>query len=123
MSDRPLGVTILAGLDILLGILFIAGVSVLALITYFFPALIIFTGTFAIPSFVFGIFCFVLGYGLWTLRTWAWWISIVVQALGVLVGWLNLSSSSDLGMGILINIVILAYLIYAKGSFSGSELG
>ena len=82
MANRPLGVTILAILQLLgaLAWLFLGGLAVLgaAIID---PILLIIA---AIPLII-GIILFILFLGLWGLKSWAWIWAIVANLLSIIV--------------------------------------
>jgi len=73
-SERPLGISIIAGLQMIGGaILTLVGVS-------FFTYL----RDFSIFFLLLGIFSFLIGWGLWKGKRWAWIIYVIVVALGIL---------------------------------------
>ncbi len=112
---RPLGVTILAVLGV------IGGVAFLALAAFFAALAPTFAGEmeasmpflsllFALGSIVFvviGIVQIVISYGLWKGATWAWWIYIILLALGIVSSLLSLPHGV---IGIVINGIIIYYL-------------
>jgi hypothetical protein len=74
-TERPLGISIIAGLQMIGGaILTLVGVS---FFTYLRDVSIFFL--------FFGIFSFIIGWGLWEGKRWAWIIYVIVVALGILV--------------------------------------
>jgi len=89
---RPLGVTILAILQIISGIWdFIVGAALLLgfVVVGIFAGFNIITGAFlglAAVAFVLGILSLVLAYGLWKGRRWAWVWSIITAILGLILG-------------------------------------
>ena len=116
---RPLGVTVLAVLeiiagiiDILFGLLFIAvyslavtilGIGVSSFGFVLVPLIALF--------FVVGFLSFILSYGLWTGRGWAWVSAIVLAIIGVVTGLIGLLFGSYLNIiPIIFYIVILVYL-------------
>ncbi len=112
---RPLGVTILAVLGV------IGGVAFLALAAFFAALAPMFAGEmeasmpflsllFALGSIVFvviGIVQIVISYGLWKGASWAWWIYIILLALGIVSSLLSLPQGV---IGIVINGILIYYL-------------
>jgi hypothetical protein len=102
--ERPFGVTIIAILSILGGI----GSILLGFIVLIIPILgIILGGIFVII----GISYFVVAYGLWNGRRWAWILTVLISALGIVIG----LASIIIGTGgsilyIIVNAIIIYYL-------------
>ena len=91
-KERPLGITILAvlgflsgALGVIIGILMLAGGGMFAAMYGHDAAMAggIFAagGVFAI---VISLLVFAVAWGLWTGKSWAWWIEVILSALGVL---------------------------------------
>lgn len=116
---RPLGVTVLAVLeiiagivDILFGILFIAvyslgvtilGIGVSSVGFFLVPLIALFL--------VVGFLSFILSYGLWTGRGWAWVSAIALAIIGLVTGLIGLLFGSYLNIiPIVFYSVILVYL-------------
>jgi hypothetical protein len=121
---RPLGVTILTILQVISGIGDIALGALLIFVYVVFAAL---GGLLAIALLVLGvvaiglgIFSFVLAYGLWAGKGWAWVLSIVGAILGLIFGVLSLVVSLVSGgltleeiaelVPIILYLLILVYL-------------
>jgi len=104
MADRPLGVTILAILQLLgaLALLVVGGLAVMAALLLA-PLLILFA---AIPL-ILGIIGVILFWGLWGLKSWAWIWTIVANLLTIITSifdpWNNIIS-------IAISLIIVIYL-------------
>lgn len=102
--ERPFGVTIIAVLAVLGGI----GSILLGFIVLIIPILgIILGGIFVII----GLSYFAVAYGLWKGFNWAWILTILVSALGIVVG----LASIMIGIGgslvfIIVNVIIVYYL-------------
>ena len=102
--ERPFGVTIIAILAILGGI----GSILLGFIVLIIPILgIILGGIFVII----GLSYFVMAYGLWNGLRWAWTLTVLISALGIVVG----LASIIIGTGgsilyIIVNAIIIYYL-------------
>jgi len=74
-SERPLGITIIAGLQMI-------GGAILTLLSIsFFTSL----RDFSLFFLLLGIFSFLIGWGLWEGKRWAWIIYVIVAALSILV--------------------------------------
>ena len=79
-KNRPLGVTIIAILAVIGGIgSLLSGFAVMAII----PLLGIILGGILI---IIGLAYFVVAYGLWKGLNWAWTITLIVSAIGIIVG-------------------------------------
>lgn len=114
--SRPIGVTILAVLTILLGVLIII-VGIILLVA---SALLVGVGfplAFGLGAtviggivFVLGIIWIAVGVGLLNLRGWAWWLAIIVMILSI-VG----SIASPLAA--IVPGLILVYLILVRHHF------
>ncbi|MEM2084234.1 MAG: hypothetical protein QXP60_09790 [Nitrososphaerota archaeon] len=120
--ERPLGVTILAILEAIGGIIYLAGILLinlfLGMMMGFMPEEIPemeFFGGFlgmialvvSIVLLILGLVSFLLAYGLWTGKGWAWTLTFIFSIIGILLGLVSLPAGI---ITILINIVILYYL-------------
>src|SRR5689334_1680042 len=114
--SRPIGVTILAVLTILLGVLIVlAGIILLVA-----SALILGVGfplAFGLSAtviggivFVLGIIWIAVGVGLLHLRGWAWWLAIIVMVLSIV-------GSIASPVAAIIPGLILVYLILVRHHF------
>jgi len=92
---RPIGVTVLTILQIIVGIIDIMiGILLLAVYAFalafigmgFSTAFAFFLIPLAIVFFAFGFISFVLAYGLWMGRPWAWVATIIFSIIGLIVG-------------------------------------
>ncbi|MEM2141948.1 MAG: hypothetical protein QXS20_03385 [Candidatus Thorarchaeota archaeon] len=103
MADRPLGVTILAILELLGGlfaILTTAGVLMVALMVD--PVLLVL----AILPLIVGIVNLILFYGFWTLKGWAWILGIIFGIIGIILAIFPIQPIS-----LIINLIIVVYLL------------
>lgn len=113
---RPIGVAILAILVVLVGVFFLVGGLGLLLLAGFalFRGLPTFFGLGgAILGLVLLIFALVfigVGLGLWHLRSWAWWLAIIVLVISIL------GSLADLA-GLVIPLILLIYLLLVRHHF------
>jgi uncharacterized membrane protein (DUF2068 family) len=91
---RPLGVTIIAILVAIGGIAqIIFGLQFLGIIAV-----------------VLGILTLVLAWGLWTLQPWAFWSTIILEAINAVENLLNIRYGGSI-IGLLIPVVIIAYML------------
>jgi hypothetical protein len=101
--QRPIGVTIIALLAILGGIAFLAsGLATLILI----PLIGIFIGS---GLFILGLAYFLMAYGLWKGRSWAWSLTLILSGIGIIVG---IGSIIVGNIGSIFHIIINAIVIY-----------
>ncbi|TLZ66968.1 MAG: hypothetical protein E6K16_01365 [Methanobacteriota archaeon] len=113
---RPLGVTILAILTILVGIgLLLLGLLVIAVSTF----ITVFAPMFGLPLIAIGglvllvgILLLVSGFGLLKLRMWAWWLAIISF---VLAGVSSILSQSYVSA--VIEVLLIVYLIVVRKHF------
>lgn len=119
MAERPLGVSIIAILGfigaiilILIGVFLMVvggiGVSILGL----FGFLGLMAGFFGAILIMIGLIEFVISYGLWKMKKWAWIIGIILNLVGVMA-----SPISSI-IGIIISGLILFYLWTKKNLFT-----
>ncbi len=112
--SRPIGVAILAILLVLVGVLvFLGALAVLFISTISLPVI----PTFGLVGDVVGIIGLVIaliiigvGLGLWHLRSWAWWLAVIVMVLFI-IG----SFSSPLSA--VLPLLLLIYLILVRHHF------
>ena len=96
-KHRPLGVTIIAILNLIVGIIGIA-VGI--------PLLIVGVG---IVLIVIGIASIVMAYGLWKGKGWAWIITLILSGIGILF---SVGSIAARQPGAIVNLIISAVIIY-----------
>jgi uncharacterized membrane protein (DUF2068 family) len=96
-KHRPLGVTIIAALNVIAGLISIA-VGI--------PALIVGVG---IVLIVVGIASLVMAYGLWKGRRWAWTITLILSGIGIIFGLASLAARHTEAI---VEIIIYAIIIY-----------
>jgi uncharacterized membrane protein HdeD (DUF308 family) len=96
-KHRPLGVTIIAILNVIVGIIAISiGI----------PTLIIVIG---IVFIAIGIANLVMGYGLWKGKGWAWTITLILSGIGIIS---SLVSIAERHAEAIVNFIIYAIIIY-----------
>ena len=101
-KQRPLGVTIIALLAILGGIAFLVSAFVSLLV----PLLGIFIGG---GLFILGLAYFLMAYGLWNGKSWAWTLTLVLSGVGIIVG---IGSIVVGNFGSIVHTIINAIIIY-----------
>jgi hypothetical protein len=102
-KHRPLGVTIIAILAILGGIGFLfSGSAAFALL----PIAGIVIGGILV---IIGLAYFVMAYGLWNGKKWAWTITLILSTIGIILG---IASIAIGNVGALFQIIINAIVIY-----------
>lgn len=112
---RPLGVTILAIIGIISGILTIIFAGMLVALFSVIPIeledvgplfslILTFGSTFLV---IIGLVTLVISYGLWKGASWAWWIYVILLALGIVSSLLSLPEGI---IGIVINGIIIYYM-------------
>jgi len=102
-KQRPMGITIIALLAILGGIAFL-GSGLATLI--FIPLMGIFIGS---GLFILGLAYFLMAYGLWNAKNWAWTLTLVLSGIGIIVG---IGSIIVGNLGSIFHIIINAIVIY-----------
>ena len=113
-QKRPLGVTILAILMILMGLLTIVG-GIIGLGVSTISSELEVLALFGIMAIIIGILLLPAGYGLLKGKKWAWTLSIVLNIIGVILNLTGLAGGeSDAGtviFSIAITALIIAYLM------------
>ncbi len=126
MSQRPTGVTILAVLQLLnsalglllsLGVLLLGGLVISGMGAENSGEAVAIGGVLlflAIFFLIFSLIGLIMGYGLWTLRAWAWLGTLIFQGIGILAHIVTLFAGDLSGgsvMGLVISGVIINYLL------------
>jgi uncharacterized membrane protein HdeD (DUF308 family) len=96
-KHRPLGVTIIAVLTIIGGLIFLASGLVLLIIGI------------GIILLALGIAYLVMAYGLWKGKGWAWTITLILSAIGIVVALISIAAGN---IGAIFSIVIHGVVIY-----------
>jgi hypothetical protein len=131
---RPTGVTILTVLQIIVGFIdILLGIILLALYAFSLTFLGMGFSTgfafllipLALASFAFGFISFVLAYGLWNGRQWAWTSTMIISIIGLIVGIVGLIFGSLANvLPVIFYGLILAYLSTANvRAFFGRPVG
>ncbi|MHA1949233.1 MAG: hypothetical protein ACXAAO_04465 [Candidatus Thorarchaeota archaeon] len=106
MSGKPTGVVILAILQ-LLGALAALAIGALALMAFLIIPIFSLFAIFALIPFFIGIIGLILFYGLWTLKSWAWLWTLVVNIIQILVSIMDPINNI---ITIAISLIIVIYL-------------
>jgi len=96
-KHRPLGVTVIAILTLIAGIAFIAIGAVLLAVGIGFALIAI------------AIAYFVMAYGLWKGKSWAWTITLILSAIGIIFAIASIAAGN---IGAVFHIIINAVIIY-----------
>ncbi len=114
--SRPIGVAILAILIILVGALFLLGAIGMFTLAGFaairgLPTFFGLGGAFLGAILLILALLFIgVGLGLWHLRSWAWWLAIIVLVISIV------GSLAD-PVGLIIPLILLIYLILVRQHF------
>jgi hypothetical protein len=117
-KQRPLGVTIISILTILGGIGFLAtGIAPLVAAPFFSvgdsnvspAALIGLSSGIGIALLALGLAYFVMAYGLWKGKGWAWSITVVLSFIGIALGVVSIATGN---IGAIFHTVINAVVLY-----------
>jgi uncharacterized membrane protein (DUF2068 family) len=106
-GDRPLGVTILAVLQIIGGLLSLVVAIPLMTIAALLPILgFLFLIMGAVMALL-GILALVVGWGLWSLKSWAWILALILNIINLI---LNIANWEVAWFSAIINLIIIIYL-------------
>jgi zinc-ribbon domain len=123
-GTRPTGVTILAVLEILGGLALLAGGALLAVVGAIAGSGLI--GGAGGILVILGLLSFVVTYGLWTGKGWAWRIALILSVVGIIFGAISIAEGlTGSVIGIIINLVVIYYLTrpYVRAYFGRSPTG
>ncbi len=100
-KGRPLGITILAILQMIGALITLGlGVTIMA-----FGSISPFYGIMGGILVIFGLISFYVGYGLWTMKSWAWKLAVIVNIINIVI-----SVITQNWVGIIIPLIIVIYL-------------
>ena len=114
---RPLGVSIIAILEAIEGIvLVLLGVfALIALNQLTGSASKAVVGVLAGGSLLFGVLALIFAWGLWTLRRWAFWLTVILQVLSLVGSIVSLTQANgNTGStiaGMIIPVIVLLYFL------------
>jgi len=99
-NRRPTGVTIIAILVAIGGVLEVIGGLLLLIVP--------FLGLFTLAL---GIVSLILAWGLWTLKPWAFWVAVILEAINAIEGLINLLRGNGSSLfSLIVSVAILLYL-------------
>jgi len=102
-GERPLGVTILALLEIIVGALGLFGaITVITFGSILFGAFGLILGVIVL---FLALIDLIVGWGLWTLKSWAWMVALIVNIINLILNGVQLNL-----LGAIINLIIIIYL-------------
>ena len=122
-TTRPFGITLLAVLQIILGILELLGAVAVAFVSFVLPEMFPHVRFFAPRSmgsglalFVFAFVEFILAYGLWKGKGWAWIGSLIFAVIGLVFSAFTLFMRPRVGevIALVLNLVIMYYLMQSR---------
>jgi uncharacterized membrane protein (DUF2068 family) len=122
-TTRPFGITLLAVLQIILGILELLGAVAVAFASFVLPEMFPHVRFFAPRSmvsglvlFVFAFVQFVLAYGLWKGKGWAWIGSLIFAVIVLVFSAFTLFMRPRVGevIALVLNLVIIYYLMQPR---------
>lgn len=105
--ERPLGVTILAILLLIEAILaLLSGLFLMAVGTVMLPIPLLGLAIVGFSTFgmIFGVIGLFLVYGLWTGRSWGWWLTLIIAVL--------IAALSLIGWNLIVLIMAIIVIIY-----------
>jgi len=127
-SKRPIGITILVILYVLVAVLELAAVFVVPSLLNWISGGVLSSSTAGISgiarnaltavysvllviSVIVFIVSMIIAYGLWTGKAWGWWIAVIVSGVGVLLGFGALLAGGLGAVGIIIDGIVLWYML------------
>lgn len=122
-TTRPFGITLLAVLQIILGILELLGAVAVAFVNFVLPEMFPHVRFFAPRSplsglglVVFAIVEFILAYGLWKGKGWAWIGSLIFAVIVLVFSAFTLFMRPRVGevIALVLNLVIIYYLMQPR---------
>lgn len=105
MANRPLGITILAILQLLSAVVAIlGGATAVSIALLLGPAgfIVLILGAIVL---VIGIIGLIVFYGLWNLKGWAWWLTFILNLITIIMAFPNFFT-----INVAISVIIVIYL-------------
>jgi uncharacterized membrane protein (DUF2068 family) len=112
-AKRPLGITIIAILVFIQAVIeIIFGIFVFVGSTLASPAVGLLLGW--IPLAI-GVISFIVAWGLWTLKPWAYWVTLILEIISIISNLFNLGQPNHSLFGVisggLVSLIIVIYLL------------
>ena len=112
-TKRPLGITIIAILLFIQAVIeILAGIFVFIGSTFANPMAGLLLGW--IPLAI-GVVTFIVAWGLWTLKPWAFWVTLIVEIINIVINIFSLGQPNHSLFGVigggLVSIIIVIYLL------------
>ncbi|MBN2228148.1 MAG: hypothetical protein JW779_01060 [Candidatus Thorarchaeota archaeon] len=104
MAGRPLGITILAILQLLGSLLLLLGAALVLMAGAIIDPILL---LFAIAPLILGIIGLILFYGLWNLKGWAWIWTLIINILNIIFA---VYPTVQL-MSLVVPVIIVVYLL------------
>jgi uncharacterized membrane protein (DUF2068 family) len=116
MADRPLGVTIICILQFIGAIILIILGALLVLGGLFLGPLLAVVGAVFL---VLGLISFFVTFGLWKLKSWAFWITIIINIIEIVTGIGSAVAAGDYSpiLSIIIPLIVVIYLFTVRDHF------
>ena len=119
---RPAGVAILAIITIIIGILtFFGGLALIGIGTVGAIFNVQLPAAFAIGigvlATLLGLVAIAAGIGLWRLRTWAWWLTIIIGVVSIISSGVQIALGGFAWVGLVLWLIIVVYLIAVRKHF------
>jgi len=118
---RPIGVAILAILSFLaglaeivvgLGLMAVSAMSGAVIDPSVYGPLAAFIGVIGAVLLLLGIVTMAVAIGLWRMRSWAWWVAIIVNVISILV-----AIGTYSWYGLVLPLIIVIYLVVVRDKF------
>ncbi len=108
-KHRPLGVTIISILTIIGGIGFLASGIAALVAAPFLSDMAGLSAGIGVALIALGIAYFVMAYGLWKGKGWAWNITVILSFIGIVLGVASIATGN---IGAIFHIIINAIVVY-----------
>ncbi|MFX1575694.1 MAG: hypothetical protein ACFFCF_00825 [Promethearchaeota archaeon] len=121
MADRPIGVTIIAILQLIGAIAFLALGALSVMNGMAIPLLGIILMAFGAFMVIWGIIGLILFWGLFAMKGWAWLITLLFNIIGLVTGIFGFYNSAFTDFTQLVNVIIpliiVIYLFFVRDAF------
>ena len=111
---RPVGITIISVIQAIQGVLgIITGILELTAGGSTSGAMAGAVTFIGVLTLILSVLLLVLAWGLWTLRTWAFWTTVVIEVLSLIGGIFSWTQGHSTALGIVLNVVVpVVILLY-----------